>query len=102
MKLHKEDFFNIDVKSNYIKDKIFNCSDILYKEVLYFDNDNNQPKITGRKKLENSIPLLNLGTNSYSSIILGNYTKNKEQVDDFIKYKESNKAFIEMLPEVIG
>ena len=77
LKLHKEDFFNIDVKSNYIKDKIFNCSDILYKEVLYFDNDNNQPKITGRKKFENSIPLLNLGTNSYSSIILGNYTKNK-------------------------
>ena len=102
LKLHKEDFFNIDVKSNSIKDKIFNCSDILYKEILYFDNDNNQPKITGRTKLENSIPLLSLETNSYSSILFGNYVKNKEQVDAFIKYKEKNKPFIDMLTEAIG
>ena len=102
LKLHKEDFFNIDVKSNLIKDKIFNCNDILFKEILYFDNDNNQPKITGRKKLENSIPLLSLETNSYTSISFGNYTKNKEQIDNFIKYKENNKNIIDMLGEAIG
>ena len=102
LKLHKEDFFNIDVKSNLIKDKIFNCHDILYKEILYFDNDNNQPKITGRQKLENSIPLLSLETNCYTNINYSNYTKNKEQIDNFIKYKENNKNLIDMLGEAIG
>lgn len=102
IKLHKEDFFYIDVKSNIIKDKIFNCYDVLYKEILYFDNNNNQPKITGRKKYDNSIPLLNLETNSYTSINFGNYSKNKEQIDLFIKYKESNKMLIDMLTETIG
>ena len=102
LKLHKEDFFNIDVKSNTIKDKIFNINDVLYKEILYFDNDNNQPKITGRKKLENSIPILSLETNNYTSINFGNYTKNKEQIDLFLKYKESNKKLVDMLNEAIG
>ena len=101
IKLHKEDFFNIDVKSNLIKDKIFNCSDILYKEIIYFDNDNNQPKITGRKKLENSIPLLSLETNSYTSISFGNYTKNKEQIEFFLKFNECNKALVDLLEKAI-
>jgi hypothetical protein len=101
IKLHKEDFLNIDVKSNLIRDKILNCSDILYKEIIYFDNDNNQPKITGRKKLENSIPLLSLETNSYTSISFGNYTKNKEQIEFFLKFNECNKALVDLLEKAI-
>ena len=102
VKLHREDFFNIDVKSNFIKDKIFNIYDILFKEILNFDNDNNQPKITGRMKFENSIPILNLMTNCHTSIQFGNYTKNKEQIDQFIQYQESNKNLIDMLKKAIG
>ena len=102
LKLHKEDFFDIDVKSNTIKDKIFNCSNIVYKETNYFDNDNNQPKITGKKQFENSIPLLSLETNCYSSIIYGNYNKNKEQIEAFNKFKENNKALVDKLYAAIG
>ena len=101
IKLHKEDFFFIDVKSNSIKDKIFNCCDILYKEILYFDNDNNQPKITGKQKFENSIPILTLQTHTYTSINYGNYTKNIEQVESFLKYKENNKSLVDMLVQCI-
>ena len=102
VKLHREDFFNIDVKSNILKDKIFNIYDVLFKEILNFDNDNNQPKITGRMKFESSIPILNLMTNRYTSIQNGNYTKNKDQIDQFIQYRESNKNLIDMLKEAIG
>ena len=102
VKLHREDFFNIDVKSNFIKDKVFNIYDIIFKEILNFDNDNNQPKITGRMKFENSIPILNLMTNCHTSIQFGNYTKNKEQIDQFIQYQESNKNLIDMLKKAIG
>lgn len=102
VKLYREDFFNIDVKSNTIKDKIFNIYDVIFKEILNFDNENNQPKITGRTKFESSIPILNLMTNSYTSIQCGNYSKNKEQIEQFIKYQESNKKLIDMLREAIG
>ena len=102
IKLHKDDFFNIDVKSNKIKDKIITFNDIVYKEIIYFDNDNSQPKITGRKKLENSIPLLNLETNPYTSISFGNNSKNKEQLDLFMKFNEYNKSFVEILAKIIG
>ena len=102
VKLHREDFFNIDVKSNTIKDKIFNIYDVLFKEILNFDNENNQPKITGRIKFESSIPILNLMTNHYTSIQFGNYSKNKEQIEQFIQYQEKNKSLIDMLSEAIG
>ena len=102
IKLHKEDFFLVEVKSNLIKDKIFNCSDILFKEIIYFDQDNNQPKLTGRKKMENSIPLLNLETYNYSSISYGNYNKNKEQMDLYIKYRKHNKKLVDMIIEAIA
>ena len=102
IKLHKEDFFFIDVKSNSINDKIFNCYDILFKEIIYFDTDNNQPKITGRNKFENSVPLLSLETNSYTSINYLNYTKNIEQIDIFLKYKENNQALVDMLIKAIS
>ena len=39
-------------------DKIFYFTDVIFNEIIYFDDDNNQPKITGIKKMENSIPLL--------------------------------------------
>ena len=102
IKLHKEDFFSIDVKSNTIKDKIINCADIIFSEIIYFDDDNNQPKITGKKKMENSIPLLNLKTNNFTSINFGNYLKNKEQMDLYIKYRDNNKKLVDMLSEAIG
>ena len=102
IKLHKEDFFFIDVKSNSINDKIFNCYDILFKEIIYFDTDNNQPKITGRNKFENSVPLLSLETNSYTSINYLNYTKNIEQIDIFLKYKENNQALVDKLIKAIS
>ena len=101
IKLHKEDFFAIDVKSNLIKDKIFNCTDIIFSEIIYFDNDNSQPKITGNNKMENSIPLLNFKTNCYTSINFGNYNKNKEQIDMFNKFKEKNKKLVDLISEVI-
>ena len=102
LKLHREDFFYIDVKSNFLKDKLINIYDVLFKEILNFDNDNNQPKITGRKKFENSIPILNIMTNCYTSIQFGNNTKNKEQIDQFYQYQKSNKNFIDLLKEAIG
>ena len=101
VKLHKEDFFSIDVKSNSIKDKIFNCTDVIFNEIIYFDNDNSQPKITGVNKMKNSIPLLNFRTNCYTSINFGNYNKNKEQIDMFNKFKEKNKKLVDMISEVI-
>ena len=101
IKLHKEDFFAIDVKSNMIKDKIFNCTDVIFSEIIYFDNDNSQPKITGNNKMENSIPLLNFKTNCYTSINFGNYNKNKEQVEMFNKFKEKNKKLVDLISEVI-
>ena len=101
VKLHKEDFFSIDVKSNSIKDKIFNCTDVIFNEIIYFDNDNSQPKITGVNKMKNSIPLLNFRTNCYTSINFGNYNKNKEQIDMFNKFKENNKKLVDMISEVI-
>ena len=97
IRLHKEDFFYIDVKSNLIKDKIFNCSDVIFNEIIYFDNDNNQPKVTGDKRMKNSIPLLNLVTNNYTSINYGNYNKNKEQLDSYIKFRDNNKKLVEMV-----
>ena len=101
IKLHKEDFFAIDVKSNTIKDKIFNCTDVIFSEIIYFDNDNSQPKITGNNKMENSIPLLNFKTNCYTSINFGNYNKNKEQIDMFNKFKEKKKKLVDLISEVI-
>jgi hypothetical protein len=101
IKLHKEDFFSIDVKSNSIKDKIINCTDVIFNEIIYFDNDNSQPKITGVDKMKNSIPLLNFRTNCYTSINFGNYNKNKEQIDMFNKFKEKNKKLVDMISEVI-
>ena len=88
-------------KSNLIKDKIFNCTDIIFSEIIYFDNDNSQPKITGNNKMENSIPLLNFKTNCYTSINFGNYNKNKEQIDIFNKFKEKNKKLVDLISEVI-
>ena len=102
IKLHKEDFFCIDVKSSTIQGKMFKCSDIIFNEIIYFDDDNNQPKITGKKRMENSIPLLNLKTNNYTSINIGNYNKNKEQLDSYINFRDKNKKLVEMLEEVIG
>ena len=101
VKLHKEDFFSIDVKSNSIKDKIINCTDVIFNEIIYFDNDNSQPKITGVDKMKNSIPLLNFRTNCYTSINFWNYNKNKEQIDMFNKFKENNKKLVDMISEVI-
>ena len=102
IKLHKDDFFPIDVKSNTIKEKIITFSDIIFKEIIYFDDDNNQPKITGKKRMKNSIPLLNLKTNYFTSINFGNSNKNKEKFDMYIKYRDNNKKLVEMLNEVIG
>ena len=101
IKLHKEDFFYIDVKSNLLKDKIFYCSDVIFKEILYFDEDCNQPKLTGRKKMENSIPLLNFTTNCYTSINYSNFNKNKEQTDLYVKFRDKNKNLIDKIAEVI-
>ena len=100
VKLHKEDFYDIDFNSIVMGDKIFYFTDVIFNEIIYFDDDNNQPKITGIKKMENSIPLLYFKTNCYTSITLGNY-KNKEQNDMFNKYKEKNKKLVEMISEVI-
>ena len=100
--MHKDDFFPIDVKSNTIKEKIITFSDIIFKEIIYFDDDNNQPKITGKKRMKNSIPLLNLKTNYFTSINFGNSNKNKEKFDMYIKYRDNNKKLVEMLNEVIG
>ena len=52
--------------------------------------------------MENSIPLLNLVTNNYTSINYGNYNKNKEQLDSYINFRDKNKKLVEMLEEVIG
>jgi hypothetical protein len=100
IKLHNEEFFFIDVNSNSIQDKFFTCNDIIFKEILYFDNDDDQPKITGRKKLKKSIPLLVLETNVYSSINFGS-TKGIEQRDLYKNYKKENKKLIEMLSEIL-
>ena len=102
IKLHKDDFFYIDTKSNANKDKLLNCSDVIFSEMIYFDNDNNQPKITGQKKMENSIPLLNLKTNNFTSIYYGNHNKTKEQINLYIKARDNNKKLVEMLSETIG
>jgi hypothetical protein len=101
IKLHKEDFFYIDIKSNLLKDKIFYCSDVIFKEILYFDEDCNQPKLTGRKKMENSIPLLNFTTNCYTSINYSNFNKSKEQTDLYLKFRDKNKNLIDKIAEVI-
>ena len=103
IKIHKDDFFWIDVKSNSIKDKIFHCKDVLFKEIIYYDEDSNQPKITGQNKMENSIPLLSLETNNYSLINYGNYNKskeNKEEIDLLIKYRNDNKELVEQEEDV--
>ena len=104
IKIHKDDFFWIDVKSNSIKDKIFHCKDVLFKEIIYYDEDSNQPKITGQNKMENSIPLLSLETNNYSLINYGNYNKskeNKEEIDLLIKYRNDNKELVDKIAKLI-
>ena len=100
IKLHKNDFFVIEVNSNSINDKIFNCSDILFTEMVYFDNENNQPKITGKQKMNNSIPLLFLKTNNYSYINYG-FSKDKAQLDLYTQYQDKNKELVEMVKEAI-
>ena len=92
------------MKSNSIKDKIFHCKDVLFKEIIYYDEDSNQPKITGQNKMENSIPLLSLETNNYSLINYGNYNKskeNKEEIDLLIKYRNDNKELVDKIAKLI-
>ena len=99
IKIHQDDFFSLDLKSRNKSNnnRIYTCSDIVFSEIVYFDNDNNQPKITGNNRMKNSIPLLILTTNNYSSINI-NYPKNKEHNS----YKEKNKKLVEMIAEVFG
>ena len=100
IKLHKNDFFVIEVNSNSITDKVFNCSDILFTEMVYFDNENNQPKITGKQRMSNSIPLLFLKTNNYSYINYG-FSKDKAQLDLYTQYQDKNKELVELVKEAI-
>ena len=102
IKLHREDFFYIDVNSNIIKDKLFNFSDVIFKEILYIDNDNDQPKLTGRKKMENDIPILNLETTNYTTINYNSINnKNKEHLDLLIKHEIENKKLSDTICQII-
>ena len=101
IKLHRADFFSIDVNSN-LNSKIFQCKDVIFKEMIYFDNDNDQPKLTGQQQMKNSIPIIKFETNNYSSINFGFLNKNKEQYNLLEKYRDENKELVDMIIQVIS
>ena len=101
IKIHQDDFFPFDLKQSSNNNKMCTCSDIIFNEIVYFDNDNNQPKITGNNRMKNSIPLLVLSTNNYSFLNVG-HIKNKEYFNSYNKYKEKNKKLADMIAEAFG
>ena len=100
VKIHQEDFFSLDLKYSSTNLKMCACSDIIFNEIVYFDNDNNQPKITGNNRMKNSMPLLVLTTNNYSAINIS-YMKNKES-NSYNKHKDKNKKLADMIAEAFG
>ena len=70
--------------------------------MIYFDNDNDQPKLTGQQQMKNSIPIIKFETNNYSSINFGFLNKNKEQYNLLEKYRDENKELVDMIIQVIS
>ena len=101
VRIHKIEFFDFDVKANKINEKVFNCSNIIYKGIMYFNEENNQPKIVGKKTDENCYPVLSLETTCYTVINLVSVGSNDEQMKSFTKYQEANKNIVEGLKFVV-